>query len=285
MKEKFFCNSWYVEYTPEDGARLNRLCYDAYDLLSVEPQPFYPPVKNYGEYEKRPVYGYDDCFPSVDSCQFPDKDWTVPDHGEICWLEWKSSVEKNKLVFEVESKVLPVLFKREMNFSDAGLTWKFKVENKGDKTIPFQHVMHPLMKLDDIKDIELPAFSSVYNETKHSEMKLQNPVEVGDYLFEQRRGLTNMLFLQGINEGKMKWEYKNGITIEAIFSDKLFPSIGIWWNNVGYPDEDGLRRNECAFEPIPGFSSYLNDNYKNGKCMSVLPGRNFEWQINWNIIK
>jgi len=83
----------------------------------------------------------------------------------------------------------------------------------------------------------------------------------------------------------MKWAYRNGITIESVFSEKAFPTIGIWWNNDGYPDEDGCRRNECAFEPIPGNTSVLTDAFKDGNCLSVLPGEIYSWQIQWKINK
>jgi len=283
VKEKFISGSWLVEYTPEDGARLNRLSFNDLDLLSIEPKLFQTPAKNFGKYEMRPVYGYDDCFPSVDSSKYPLKEWIIPDHGEVCWLEWESFSEKNSLAFQVRSKALPVLFKREMNFRRTELKWNFKVKNIGDVPLPFQHVMHPLMKLDEITDIELPAFSSIYNETKHEKMDFQNPLEVKEYLLDQKPGSTNMLFLQRITEGKMKWKYKNGFILEVIFSEKFFPTIGIWWNNSGYPNEKGLQRNECAFEPIPGINSFLNDNYKNGTCLSVLPREELEWQVKWSI--
>ncbi len=87
-REIFQFDKWLVEYTKEDGARLNRLSFDNHDLMTIEPELFHPPSTDYGEYETRPVYGYDDCFPSVDVCEFPGKEWNIPDHGELCWLGW-----------------------------------------------------------------------------------------------------------------------------------------------------------------------------------------------------
>lgn len=88
-----------------------------------------------------------------------------------------------------------------------------------------------------------------------------------------------MFFLRGIDKGEMNWTYRNGLRIKVLFPPKYFPSIGIWWNNSAYPNEDGCRRNECAFEPVPGLNSVLIDNYENGTCFSVLPGKTFKWKI------
>lgn len=283
MKKKFQCDRWSVVYTLEDGARLNRLAFDGDDLLTVEPPSFRPPSADYGQYERRPVYGYDDCFPTVDSCVFPELDWTVPDHGELCWLEWQVSEKPNGLDFSVRSKVLPVLFRREMRFGQTGLTWVYEVINGSDKKLPFQHVMHPLMPLQEIVTIALPEFESIYDEIAPQTMDLKDAEAVQDFLLSQALGSVNMLILQKVKMGEMSLTYKNGLCLEVTFSEKDFPSIGIWWNNSGYPDEGGCRRNECAVEPIPGFSSVLTDAYEVGSCLWVLPRERFSWRVRWKI--
>ncbi len=90
-----------------------------------------------------------------------------------------------------------------------------------------------------------------------------------------------MFILRNVENGEMSWKYRSGLHLKVSFSKEKFPSIGIWWNNSAYPDENGCRRNECAFEPIPGLNSVLIDNYKNGTCLSVSPGEIFSWEIHW----
>ena len=92
-----------------------------------------------------------------------------------------------------------------------------------------------------------------------------------------------MLLLRGVKDGRVIVIFKFPIKMEIVFPEKLFPSIGIWWNNSGYPDEDGLRRCECAFEPIPGNSSSLESCFKDGKYLSVMPGSMFSWNVKWNM--
>ena len=258
QKEQF--GPWFLEFTLKDGGRLDRLTYENIDLLTVEPAKFQAPQSDYGEYETRPVYGYDDCFPSVEPCQFPGSDWNVPDHGEVCWLPWELEKGSNQLRFEVRSKNLPVKLTRKMDFSKDKLIWSFSVENYGEDDIPFQHVMHPLMPLKDVTNIDLPDFESIFDDINKKTLQLKGKDAAKQFILSQPSGTTHMLFLQNIKDGKVSWEYLNKLRIEALFSKELFPSIGIWWNNNKYPDEDNCRRNECALEPIPGLNSDLSNN-------------------------
>jgi len=283
MKQEFQCGLWSVEYTPEDGARLDRLAFDGYDLLTTKPSSFRPPATDYGEYENRPVYGYDDCFPSVETCVYPDGDWPIPDHGELCWLAWEVSEKSDGLAFTVGSKGLPVRFKRELSFSDTGITWTFEVSNESGHTLPFQHVMHPLMPLNEVVGVEMPPFESVYDDIGRQPLDLKDPAALEKFLLSRPPGTANMLFLRDVQSGKMAWRYRNGLRLEATFPQKEFPAVGIWWNNSAYPDEDGRRRNECAFEPVPGNNSRLSDAYGEGRCLSLGPKQHYAWQIQWQL--
>jgi hypothetical protein len=284
LRNKRTFGPWEIEYSPADGGRIDSLSYNKVELLTTELQNFHPPKKDYGVYETRPVYGYDDCFPSVDSCNYPGMDWKIPDHGELCWLSWDVKTDTSRLIFSVESKGLPISFMREMQFTDNELIWIFKVHNNGDKRLPFQHVMHPLMPLSEIIEINLPEFDLVFDEIAQKKTDLNHPEAIQTFLLNQPPGSTNMLFLNNIQKGLMAWKYRNGLGIEATFSEKIFPSIGIWWNNLGYPDEENIQRNECALEPIPGDNSVLTEAIKTGKHLSVKPGDTISWKIPWRII-
>jgi hypothetical protein len=283
MKNTFHYKNWSVIYSLKDGARLNHLRFKNIDLLTTEPKSFKPPKTDYGLYETRPVYGYDDCFPTVDSCLFPEKNWTVPDHGELCWLNWTVTELSNRLIFSVKSKKLPVIFKRELRFGENELTWAFEVSNESEIDLPFMHVMHSLMPLQQIESLNLPSFERVFDEIHQKALDLKKPKDVKEYLLGQSQGTANMLLLQNVRDGKMDFSFKNGLSLGVEFPETFFPTIGIWWNNSGHPDEDGCRRNECAFEPIPGTTSVLSETYQDDTCLTLLPGQRFTWLIFWNI--
>ena len=281
MEMKF--GPWFILFDLEDGARIKSLKYKETELLTTEPIVFRPPKADYGMYETRPVYGYDDCFPSVGACFFPESKWQIPDHGEVCWLPWQVRKESDNLYFSVKSKNIQATLIREMHFTERELIWDFEVKNTGNSPLPFQHVMHPLMPLDRITELQFPDFGRVYDEISNKILDLKTAKSISEFLLSQPPGTANMLYLQNVVEGKMTWKYSSGIQVKAIFPRELFPSIGIWWNNEAYPGEDHCRRTECAFEPIPGSNSTLSDVFQRNECLIVQPGQVSKWQIKWTI--
>src|SRR5690625_5632388 len=60
---------------------------------------------------------------------------------------------------------------------------------------------------------------------------------------------------------------ESGLAVTMRFPLNHFPTLGIWWNNLAYPDEDGCRRDECAFEPVPGTTSHLGNSWSDRSCL------------------
>jgi hypothetical protein len=283
MPKDFIYKKWYVSYSENDGARLNRLSFDGFDLFTSPPESYTYPKNDFGQYETRPVYGYDDCFPTVDACKFPHNGWSVPDHGELCWLRWQVEAFTDRIVFFVRSERLPFYFKRELQFTERGILWQFEVRNLGDKILPFLHVMHPVMPMAEIKNLILPSFGEIYDEITSSKMKLKTINEVRDFLFRQPKGSYQMILLREVNEGKTIIQFKNGLRLEVRFPIDIYPTLGIYWNSKGYPEEEGIERFEFAIEPIPGTTSELAQSYHSGTYLSVAPGQPLFWQVFWRM--
>ena len=283
MVQRFSFGVWEVECRPEDGGRLSLLRFQGRDLLTREPEAFHAPLRDFGLFETRPVYGYDDCFPSADPCPYPTKDWQIPDHGELCWLKWETRQSSDFLEFQTQSQVLPIHFTRKLTFAESSIAWSFKVNNSGPVEIPFQHVMHPLMPLRQITAISLPDFSRIIEDYRKEKLSLSNPAAVEDWLFNQPRDTAAMLYMQGVSTGRIALTFSDELRLSVEFPVKFFPTLGIWWDNEGYPDEEGCRRVECAFEPISGSTSRLSEAYQEKKCLTVKPGATFTWGIRWSI--
>ncbi len=283
MRREYRDADWHLIYTPGDGARIDRLQYRGVDLLTTRPGAFRPPQGDYGLYETRPVYGYDDCFPSVERSPYPGMDWQVPDHGEVCWLEWDAVQHDSGIFFIVKSRKLPLVFKRKIMFMEKELQWHFEVVNHGDKRYPFQHVIHPLIPLDDVTAIALPEFGEAHDAIRDKKLEVENAGELSRFLLEQPAGTAHMLFIREVASDRLSFELRKELRLTMVFPRKFFPTIGIWWNKDGYPDEEGLRRNECAFEPVPGSNSTLADAFGEDKCLYVEPGRSLKWRICWKM--
>jgi len=276
-------DQWYIKCLPDDGGRISVLQYAGKNLLTSKPGPFQPPVKDYGEFERRPVYGYDDCFPSVDPCTYPGLNTQVRDHGELCWRQWYVEQRNNNVICTVKCPVPKALFRRTLEFNDSRLKWKFDVTNLSESGFSFLHVMHALMPLSEIQQIDLPCFDRVIDERTSEQINFSNSEELEAYLMKIKPGSFGMFLLRNPGMGFFKVKLRNGLTKKVAYNIDLFPTLGIWWNNSGYPDEKGLRRSEFALEPIPGSCSNLEISWKDGICLKAEPGKSISWNINWEL--
>jgi len=273
---------WEAAFEPEYGARVTVLRYRGYDLLTSAPASFRAPDSDYGRYETRPVFGYDDCFPSVDPCCH--SRWgDVADHGDLWWQSWDCAARPDGIACSVRGSLVPVTFKRSLLFEDTSLTWDFSVQNAADDPVPFLHVMHALMRLDEIKEVRLPDFEEVIDEDDEESIGCEHSGDVNDWLMAKPSGLALMLLVRSLARGACEVVYRNGMVLTMDFPGDLFPTLGIWWNNGGYPDEDGCRRRECAFEPIPGQWSSLSRSAEEGFVPSVSANSAMQWQVTWNM--
>lgn len=273
---------WEVEYLPDNGARISVLKYGGQDLLTSEPVDFKSPAMNYGEYETRPVFGYDDCFPTVDACFYPGGKFVCKDHGEICWQKWLTEIEDNRLICSTDCLHPAVNFKRIMTFEGHRLIWRFEITSLSSERSHFLHVMHALLPLDRIIEIEIPECRKIFDEIKSRSSRLKSSAELGESLLTAQPGSFGMFLLRDLSDGLVKLSFSTGLKLEIRFDIMLFPTLGVWWNKGGYP-ESGQLRTECAFEPIPGTCSDLSKSFKDGVYLSVEPGKHIHWEIMWTV--
>lgn len=281
MEQRFEFGDWSVNCLPEDGGRLARLQYRGSDLLTPLPASFRPPAADYGRYETRPVFGYDDCFPTVDACRHPDTGQPLPDHGELCWLDWSVQRSADGLRCECRGRLLPVLFTRTLHFKANTLTWHFALRNDGPVPIRGLHVMHALMPPAGIAALTFPDCSETAEETATGFPTTGSHEDLGRQLLALPKGHYVMLLLRGIRQGEVRVALKDTGKLTIRFSADRFPTLGIWWNNGGYPDEAGLRRSECAFEPIPGSCSALATAAAQGSVLDIPANGCQEWNVTW----
>jgi hypothetical protein len=279
------CGDWQAACEPEDGARLTRLCWRGVSLLTAAPPAFRPPAADYGRYETRPVFGYDDCFPTVNASVWPDGT-EIPDHGELCWLPAAADQpDACTLRASFRSRQQPLCLERTLRFRGRTLAWNFRVRNDGDRTLACLHVMHALLPVDEVRVRRLPPFARCVSEEPDGRLVPDRSRMPGEVIrrLEETRGAARMLLLQGIRKGHFDLVV-GGLPLTVTFPRSRFPTLGIWWNIGGYPDEAGLRRRECAFEPIPGSSSALDACCRDRSATLRIPPRSTRaWTVGWRI--
>ncbi|NOY74485.1 MAG: hypothetical protein GXP32_01675 [Kiritimatiellaeota bacterium] len=77
--------------------------------------------------------------------------------------------------------------------------------------------------------------------------------------------------------------FKSGLSLDVEFPARLFPSLGVWWNNSGHSNEKGLSRSEFAIEPIPGSDAFLSNAASEGNALRVPPRSSLRWSVVWRV--
>lgn len=274
---------WGLQCIPGDGARISRLRFAGVDLLTREPVDFRPPSGDFEAFELRPVYGYDDCFPSVDICRHP-VGFDVPDHGELVWLGWDVTAGEDRLTCRTTSELLPVTFTRELVFAESSLQWRFEVRNASAEAVPFMHVMHGLMPPTEIVGLRLPVCDDIVDEgSGNSWGDGADPASEGERLVGLEAPAAEMLLMRGCRRGAVDATLRSGLTLAIEWPVELLPTLGIWWNVGGYPEATGLSRHECAFEPMAGTWSSLERSLADSDCQTVPAEASTAWSISWSV--
>ena len=140
-----------------------------------------------------------------------------------------------------------------------------------------------ISELREINRLDLPDFSQVQETFHQKPLAMKTGQEIAKYLLGCAKGQTTEIVLNGIRSGRVGIGLASGLAIEVKFSKKLFPTLNIWWNNGGCPDEEGCRRVEAAIEPVNGSCSDLVSAHADHTAQLLPPGGKASWKIEWII--
>lgn len=114
------------------------------------------------------ISGFDECFPSIGECFYPDYPWKgaiVPDHGELWSLPWEYKIEENSLHLQVHGVRFPYLFEKWLTFTAPGrCRIQYRVTNLS--SFPFKYIWsaHPMFAIEPGMRIHLPGTPRLYKE-------------------------------------------------------------------------------------------------------------------------
>ncbi|NRA39663.1 MAG: hypothetical protein HRU15_16090, partial [Planctomycetes bacterium] len=94
------------------------------EFLSRSTRPY--TMRRYGmKYSETEYDGIDECFPSFQASAYPLAPWhdrPIPDHGELCQLEWSiNEASDQQINMSVEGKAFPFTFQRTAHLKDQTL--------------------------------------------------------------------------------------------------------------------------------------------------------------------
>ena len=111
-------------------------------------------------YSDHDISGYDECFPTVIQCDYPDgtrKGTDMGDHGWLWQKPWKSRIVGEKVVMSCDLPDLECSFERTCKFeNETTLRLDYVIRNYGRITCKYLYSAHPMLFADERSQVVLP---------------------------------------------------------------------------------------------------------------------------------
>lgn len=152
---------------PEEGGKIVSLklldSANGREFLSRSGKPYADRV--YGmPFNDTEVDGFDECFPTVGHCHYPEGPWqgtALPDHGELFSVAWQVEQTSSSITCRTGGVRLPYTFSRTASLEATTLRLDYTVTNTSSQPMVFLYAMHPLMAASPESHIVLPQGATV----------------------------------------------------------------------------------------------------------------------------
>lgn len=253
-----------------------------------------PPGAEFHEYD---TSGFDDCFPTVAACQYPDAPFRgveLPDHGEIWTADSIFDVRNNELFLELTGKRLPYIFRKRIALDGEALALKYQLDNVGEESFSYLWSAHPLLSVEQGSRLLLPS--------EVRELIIESSVNAGFHegagtcawpiatlasghnvdlsrVGRPENGRANKFFTNRLSEGCCAVYFPaSDESISFRFDVEDVPYLGVWICEGGWPDRERAQYT-VALEPCTGSADSLAEAMRRSECSTIQPGETKRWEL------
>jgi galactose mutarotase-like enzyme len=263
-----------------------------------------PPLdaSNFGQFD---CGGWDEMFPTVNSCRLPNTGWgdrMLTDHGELWYRPWQTLTaevvagEIASLELAVCDPTLPFRFARTASLA-AGcgpLVLNYDLSNIGDRPLPYLWAAHPLLAICPGDSIRIPvdtltsSTGSIGLELGPGstpfawpQMRLRSGKTIDFSQVPQRTaGIAAKLFAEHVSTGCV--EVRDETRRESIrisFEPTSIPHVGLWLNYGGWSGASPTSYFNAGIEPTTSACDELSVAIRDEKAKQLDLGERHLWQI------
>lgn len=284
---------WLAEWLPEVGGKLAsfRSKSTGFEYLWQPPDGCWPRPEYGITYEAEYATGFDECFPTIMPCAYPDGPWrgaAMPDHGEVWALPWQWQAGRGHVDLWVEGRVLPYrLYKRVAGDSDGSLSFRYELQNRGDDVLHYLWSAHPLFNAREDTTIALDGvpwvsvFESLSGQLGEVGSRYNWPLAAGVNL--SRPGhwpkAADKVFLGGLASGWVELHHEGlGERLLIEWQVEAAPCLGLWYNLHGWPEQ--APHYNIGIEPCTTPSDLLTDS-----TTWLAPRETAHWWMRWKMVR
>jgi galactose mutarotase-like enzyme len=282
--------SWQAAWLPEVGGKMTSFRSKAggFEYLWQPPSGEYPRPAYGIAYDAEYATGFDECFPTILPCSYPDGPWrgtSVPEHGEVWALprQWQRGHDHYDLA--VEGRALPYRFAKKVSVAGEAVLFEYTLENRGGDVLHYLWSAHPLFNLrpDTILEIE-GAPELVIGDSPDGQLGPVGsrgawPLAGGMDLSWPggRPKAADKVFITGLRAGRVAIRHRElgeGVRIE--WDAEQAPYLGLWYNLRGWPES--APQYSLGIEPCTTASDVLTDS-----AAWLAAGTTAKWWMRWTI--
>jgi hypothetical protein len=286
---------------PELGGKIASLCWRGKELLACNPERPFQLARYAAPYADYDASGFDECFPTIGPCQYPDDPWKgveLPDHGELWSIPWQSQIEDNSLHLSAHGIRIPYRFEKWICIPGNGrLHIHYLLTNL--TPFPFRYLWssHPLIAPQPDMRIYLPEGIKVRvdwskggrlggllseHDWPHSKDCQSNPVDLSLVLSREAQ-LVDKLYTSRLEEGWcLVHDPSSKIYVAFLFSPENTPYVGLSINMGGWPEDksgEKLGYYNLGIEPCNGYPDRLDIAVEKGDCPTLAPYASVNWDL------
>jgi hypothetical protein len=239
--------------------------------------------------------GWDECFPTVDPCAYPDGEWVgryIPDHGEVWRLEWEGCAENSgvtpALLMGVDGQVLPYRFEKTVRLiSDEAMLIEYSVENRSSSPFAFLWAMHPLFRVEPGMELRLgTSVDEVAVSYSAADRLGERGTTVGwpsprpgvdlSIVGRPTEGTAEKYYVKSpLVEGYAEIRHREtGESLTLQFDPASIPFLAVWTNYGGWNGGYHL-----ALEPASGYLDRLDEAIRTDRVLRVPEQGKTNWQV------
>ncbi len=248
-------------FLPNHGAKLASLFHKETlsEFLVQNQSDAYATLEYGGDYVSSECSGFDDMFPTIDSCVYDEAPWSgtvMPDHGEVCSLDWHSEIEGDAVHMWVYGVRFPYRMDKWAELKGNRLEVRYLIQNLSGFDFNCIYAAHVMInsQLGGKLGVSYPANSPItcMFSQDSSFMKPQN-LYTWPHISQDKADCCEttadantykFYFNDKDTGGRCSYRYPNGLCIEMIHD---LPYLGIWVNNGAFKGYQNV-----AFEPCTG---------------------------------
>jgi galactose mutarotase-like enzyme len=264
-----------------------------------------PPLRRYSRVSATAGFneadggGFDECLPSVMSCEAIAGDPPVPDHGDLWRLVWQVDLDETAVVLHADALSRPLRLTRRASLEGSSLILEYDLLNLSDAPTTWLWSAHPLLRVDAGDRIVLPEEVEEVTVNYSAAGLFDRDSSISWPIAQSSSG--SMMDLSRVGEkdgrtahklfarmGKLGWgalyreTNQQGIVVR--FDPSALPFMGLWICLGAWPDDGVDKQYTVALEPTTSNTDSLASADGYGTARRLDARERYRWKLEFQVV-